>query len=362
MEATKAALRVTVKEVAEYRVARVEVRRSKVIDQIRFIYSDQSVLAIGHDSGGKADLQPMVLAEGEHLVRVEHEELRNLRCAATSVSFLTNRGRRWTFRPEWAREGMAGLRVVEAGEGREIVGLEVRHGVLVGSVQQPTRPGEGRLEGGWWAVGRLEEKEGEEQGVGWSHYTKEVEAVAAWKEVAARVTEKPGRGAVMVDCINRKEKKRVGLNDAVERCLESGEEAGLFTGKEEEGNSVSILQTILLLYRMLNTKQDTMFMLLIMLLLCTSFLLELEGEVLMGKVLALASDPSNSTWLLDNWYVSSSCSLFPCNEGIGGDLRLRLLLVMVLVSLAERIVYLANVFLHHMACEGRNFRMSVGLV
>ena len=362
MGAAEADLRVTVKEVAEYRLTRVEVRRSKVIDQIRFVYSDQSVLAIGHDSGGKADLQPVVLAEGEHLVRVEHEELRNLRCAAASVTFLTNRGRRWTFRPAWAREGRAGLRVVEAAEGREIVGLEVRHGLLVGSVQQPTRPGEGRVEGGWWAVGRLEEKEGEEQGVGWSHYTREVEAMAALKEVTRRINKKPGRGAVLVDCITRKEKKRAGAKDAVERCLENSKEAGLFSSKEEEGDSVSIFQTILLLYRMLNTKQDTMFMLLIMLLLCTSFLLELEGEVLMGKVLALASDPSNSTWLLDNWYVSSSCSLLPCNEGIGGDLRLRLVLVMVLVSLSERVVYLANVFLHHMACEGRNFRMSVGKV
>ena len=37
--------------------------------QIRFTYSDKSVLAIGHDTGGKADLNPMVLADGEYLVR-----------------------------------------------------------------------------------------------------------------------------------------------------------------------------------------------------------------------------------------------------------------------------------------------------
>ena len=37
--------------------------------QIRFSYSDKSVLALGHDTGGKADLNPMVLAHGEYLVR-----------------------------------------------------------------------------------------------------------------------------------------------------------------------------------------------------------------------------------------------------------------------------------------------------
>ena len=37
--------------------------------QIRFSYSDKSVLALGHDTGGKADLNPMVLAQGEYLVR-----------------------------------------------------------------------------------------------------------------------------------------------------------------------------------------------------------------------------------------------------------------------------------------------------
>ena len=89
------------KEEASYRLKKVEVRRKDAIDQvtslfifflfllllgegwgglhilhlkllqIRFSYSDMSVLALGHDTGGKADLNPMILAEGEYLVNME---------------------------------------------------------------------------------------------------------------------------------------------------------------------------------------------------------------------------------------------------------------------------------------------------
>ena len=97
-------LRVVLKEEASYRLKKVEVRRKDAIDQvtslflfflfvcccwgkggvggtlltnilkllqIRFSYSDMSVLALGHDTGGKADLNPMILAEGEYLVNME---------------------------------------------------------------------------------------------------------------------------------------------------------------------------------------------------------------------------------------------------------------------------------------------------
>ena len=57
----------------------------------------------------------------------------------------------------------------------------------------------------------------------------------------------------------------------------------------------------MMLYRVLNTKKDTLFMFLVMLLLCISMLFELESEMLMGKVLVLAGNPSNQTWLMDGW-------------------------------------------------------------
>ena len=48
------------------------------VAQIRFSYSDKSVLALGHDTGGKADLNPMVLVEGEYLVAIIITKLRGV--------------------------------------------------------------------------------------------------------------------------------------------------------------------------------------------------------------------------------------------------------------------------------------------
>ena len=85
------------------------------------------MLALGHDTGGKADLNPMILAKGEYLVaiiitklrgacrteydykvisiqkvKVVHETLHNLRCAAASVEFTTSRKRVFSYRPKCA--------------------------------------------------------------------------------------------------------------------------------------------------------------------------------------------------------------------------------------------------------------------
>ena len=83
------------------------------------------MLALGHDTGGKADLNPMILAKGEYLVaiimtklvgvsititssspiekvKVVHETLHNLRCAAASVEFTTSRKRLFSYRPKCA--------------------------------------------------------------------------------------------------------------------------------------------------------------------------------------------------------------------------------------------------------------------
>ena len=87
----------------------------------------------------------------------------------------------------------------------------------------------------------------------------------------------------------------------MERILQGGHEKGFCCSKDEERDEVSLLQTTMMLYRVLNTKKDTLFMFLVMLLLCISMLFELESEMLMGKVLVLAGNPSNQTWLMDGW-------------------------------------------------------------
>jgi hypothetical protein len=49
---------------AIYRVARVEIKAGDAIDQIKFVYTDQSVWAMGHEGGGKVNNRPAVMTKG----------------------------------------------------------------------------------------------------------------------------------------------------------------------------------------------------------------------------------------------------------------------------------------------------------
>ena len=49
---------------AIYRVARVEIKAGDAIDQIKFVYTDQSIWAMGHEGGGKVNNRPAVMTQG----------------------------------------------------------------------------------------------------------------------------------------------------------------------------------------------------------------------------------------------------------------------------------------------------------
>ena len=49
---------------AIYRVARVEIKAGDAIDQINFVYTDQSIWAMGHEGGGKVNNRPAVMTQG----------------------------------------------------------------------------------------------------------------------------------------------------------------------------------------------------------------------------------------------------------------------------------------------------------
>ena len=257
----------------------------------------------------------------------------------------------------------------------------MRHGKLVGSIQQPHIEGEDfeahrggsggggawtdeRREAGseWWAIGNLCEKEGEEEGSKWEEFASKKEANTAWKNLVRDVQGKAGRAALLVNCMTRRVVSKTGGVEELDRLDESGQEKGFCCSKDEERDEVSLLQTTMMLYKVLSTKKDMLFMLFVMFLLSISMVFDLESGMLMGKVLALASNPSNQTWLMEGWYVATSCSLVTCTSEEGdlvADLRIRLILVLIGVRLVERFFYLTNVFLHHNACEGRNLKMRV---
>ena len=111
----------------------------------------------------------------------------------------------------------------------------MRHGKLVGSIQQPhieggeahrgawTDESERREAGSeWWAIGNLCEKEGEEEGSKWEEFASKKEANTAWKNLLRDVQGKAGRAALLVNCMTRKVVSKSGGVEELDRLDESG--------------------------------------------------------------------------------------------------------------------------------------------
>ena len=109
------------------------------------------------------------MTEGEYLTRVTHETFVNYRCAAAGVEFETNKGRIFSYQPlgmstNWKRlvmsilirypqlsiinfefclisivrsiHNFSELVTITAMPKKEIIGLKIKHGTLIGSEQQ----------------------------------------------------------------------------------------------------------------------------------------------------------------------------------------------------------------------------------
>ena len=107
------------------------------------------------------------MTEGEYLTRITHETFVNYRCAAAGVEFETNKGRIFSYQPlgmstNWKRlvmsilirypqlsciliflifivrsiHNFSELVTINAMPKKEIIGLKIKHGTLIGSEQQ----------------------------------------------------------------------------------------------------------------------------------------------------------------------------------------------------------------------------------
>jgi len=369
---------VIVKYEAAYRLKRIEIKRGDAIDQIKFIYSDDSTWAIGHDSGGKADVRPAIMTEGEYLVRVTHEKLYNLRCAAASVEFETNKGRVFAYQPKaMTTNSKSEQTTIHAEPGKEIIGLKIHHGILLGTQQQDCEDRQPQFHIGqsentpgiqhkqWYAIGYLYQKEDDdeidndvtcESDVRFKHFQDLSSVKSEWKRISSECSSKKGRGAVMFDCMKLIKMKEAGGKDSVIKCIAKAKETGLFALKME--GDVSMIDTLVMLYKVLNNKKDVYMLLFVMLLLFTSFYFELEVQMLTGYVMAMVTMQSNDTSLVENPYIINTCQyIWECDDTT--DYRLRLILALILVSLAERLFYVTNVYFHHNACDSKNKRMQI---
>ena len=95
-------------------------------------------------------------------------------------------------------------------------------------------------------------------------------------------------------------------------------EISLFTEKKDE--EVSVLDTIVILYKLLSTKEDFLMMLWVIFLLSVSFYLDLESQLLTGQVMGIL--PSNLLHnnteinrIKENWYAKTICHyIINCGE------------------------------------------------
>ena len=95
--------------------------------------------------------------KGEFLTRVTHETLHNHRYAAAGVEFETNKGRIFSYQPlgmstNWKSEQTT----LCALPGKEIIGLKIKHGVLIGTEQQNATSDDNisNVKKEWYCVGK----------------------------------------------------------------------------------------------------------------------------------------------------------------------------------------------------------------
>lgn len=390
----------------EYRLKRVDISRGDGIDAIKMTYDDDSIWCHGHD-GGKVDNRPLILTDGEHVVKVVHETFKNHKTAAASVDFETNKGRVFQYHPtqlttRWESE----LTTVTAQPGHEIIGLTIRHGTLVGSEQQPAssrlRAKDHRQ---WFAVGTTSPKEDDDadaathtdddtaaanktgtrtntttdtttadtntntgsadgaatsstfEGITFKHYFSKAGAEAAWRAAAAHIAAKPlSRGGIFVDCSSLTVLKTAGEAAAIVACKTAGIGLGLSAPKRDE--DVDILDAVWTLYKLLGTRKDAVTFMLVTALIVTASYFDLAAKVLLGDVLTQAAGQNLTAAAeaveANTWSAAMCRSGAVTCTGPTADPRKVLIVTLLAIRFLERFAYVLNVWFHHFACDSRN--------
>ena len=265
---------------------------------------------------------------------------------------------------------------------KEIIGLKIKHGTLIGSEQQDAIHSQSKdspsTEGSkhWYCiVTRYPKEESKnlrenvamisisrnhinDDSIRFSSFDHITEATTKWKMVTEECKSKMGRSAVFLDSHKLVKMKEAGNSEGVKLCLENAKERGFYAEKKDE--EVSFTDTIVTLYTLLNTKQDFYMMILVMILLGASTYLDLESQLLTGQVMGMVTTAHNDTQAQENWYAQKSCQHFiHCDKGSNIDYFTGLILGFVILKVTERFLYVLNVWFHHNACEQKNITMRM---
>lgn len=346
-----------------YRLKRVEIHRSDSLDQIKFEYTDGTRWFCGHD-GGKADPRVAIMTQGEFIVTVLHERFFNFRSAGAAVQFTTNKGRTFGYFPRrLATKRRSETTEMTAKPGHEIIRLDIRRGVLEGIVEQLAPSDEAAVvhPAEWYTLVKHDPKKNDEVGGNtYTHFAEWPEAKAAWHRLVANpdvTPTAPPPAALLIDSISTKVLRKLAASpDDLKVATASAIADGFCAAGEEE--SVSVLDAVAALAKVLTDRDDVFNFVLVTLMLVVHATLELKGQMLTGKVLTMI-DSSNATELIENTeFVGMVCHTGVMSCGTAFEVKRVMILVFMLVSVGGMLIYVANVWVHHNACATKNARLS----
>ena len=327
---------------ASYRVSKIVAKCSSALDQIKFVYDDDSVWSVGHDSGRSAPAA--VLVEGEHIHKVRHEQFLNNRCAGASLEVTTNMGRRFAFAGRslatgWSSEATS----VTAEPGCEIVSLVVRRGVLRGTVQQPAAPAlhEGPA-AEWYTIVSM----AEDGGVETQHHFTWRSARSAWAATQQDVTTAEAGAALLTDTLARRVIRNVGSAAAVKLAHTAAVKAGLAATAGDP--DVDFKQVAVVLWSLLSQDWgDTAIFLLVACLVMASSWFTVRSRVLSGKVAMAVTLPNiTRSALQDNWVADGFCNhLFGNCDDDSVSVRYAFILTFVTLKSLAAVIKALEIFL-----------------
>merc|ERR1712100_303668 len=244
--------------------------------------------------------------------------------------------------------------------GHEIIGLIIRRGVLKGSHQQPSLPTAMPLPAPTdtpYLIAEYRPKEDTEGQV-----SKGDISVCEWEARKVAASAKVGRAAVMVEFKTGKVISKAGTPAAIEEATRLAIEAG-YIKAQGETKSVSMVDLVKKLYILLAQPGDALRMLVTSLLIGISFYLELEIKLIQGHVMTMlpaAVGNSTSSPSSDNPYVKYTCDyLLDCASPERFTIQQATLATFMIVMLCERLAHVANVWIHHRACEAKNYALKL---
>jgi len=366
-KSTDESIKHTFRPKSTYRLKRVEIKRGDAIDQIKFIYSDGKNWSAGHD-GGKADNRQVVMTDGEYLVRVTHERFRNYKLAGAAVVFESNLGRIWEYKPARMCTNRASeLVTITARPGYEIISMSIEKGILVGSEQQPIETPRDKL-ASWFVVAQCSQKDDNVETYG--HYYTKNKAVEVFNAASSK-SMKHGQAVLLLDAMKLKILKQRGSAEAVKVLRQAARANGFYAPKKDE--DVNYIDALIMLFRLLNKKNDIWEFVLVIALLAGSSYFDLYASMMTGYVLTMFSEDHSSA-LDKNWVAGFVHYSFLGNAPSSGSVNnpaeppeaetkalcISMIIAFLGVKVLQNGLYVANVWIHHNSCDKKNHQMAMG--